>query len=170
MGIYGKFFHEITVRAIQLDRIGQMGVSANEYYNGFSFPKPKGFLEAKKELYPFHNSGRMIDCSLDIQIEASDPKNVNAVIGSMLLFKPWHYAVVFEGKIPDLSQFLVAEPAPDLFQYVPHYFPLLDGRSPNPSSTDISLYLERVRSGHPDGFSWQGTECANFSYIEFSEK
>jgi len=162
---YNTFFSGIVIRAIQLERVGSMGVAKNNQFNTRSVYPPD--MEAAREyVRDLYQSGREFGCDAEIRMPPVDPREFDPTVATLLDYRPFRYVVVFHGAPPDISMFLDPNTNAQLLEQLPYY--------EDPSEIENWAYMksdfDQISRRFSDRLRWRAVECRDFSYIEFWER
>lgn len=167
---YAEFFGGVVTRSIQVDRLGEMGLSDT---HGAAFQHsvyPQDWLDAFEGLSRKQLTRRDLDCSLGFPLSELDLTINDPVISVLILDRPLLYVVFFYGDVPSIESTFGSDLSQNL-NAVPYYRP--------PKRGDLRLdsrhsSLEGARAivfqAHRRGITWSSNRCQGYSYIVFEEK
>lgn len=165
---YARVFPGIVDRAIQLERIGEIGIPEVNWYI-VDAPFPTERRETMHALAALRDAKGEIDCSLDISVSDLDVRKYSPSMGVMLSYRPLRYLVVFNGAPPDIEAFLSSRDIDSLLGPVENFS--TDPSAPGflSDGLDLRTSYNIAAAGDRNSLHWESDECGKFSYIVFSK-
>ena len=151
-------FEGIGNRAIQLDRLGELGVP---YLNVVRTKVPKQIYE----------NWQGIHCSLDIDAPPFDPRQENSVVALIKNGPPRRAYLIYQGSPPKFDDFFIETKAISLLGPQKYFEPPPPGLAASVAEKythDLSGQYKSAMSGRR--YTWESTICANFTFTLFTEQ
>ncbi|WP_300443202.1 hypothetical protein [uncultured Mameliella sp.] len=166
-----RFFPNIVMRAIRMERLGVMGlpdgrIARAGVYSGY----PWQWIAAR-EKFSKVSSGRVdVDCSFEVALPELDLTRHDPSIGFLLSYRPFRYVVFFEGKVPDIAS-IFGEGLDKNLSAVPYFRnDVRGGNRIDPKHYALDPYRKVLYGAYKSGFVWSGVECPGYSFVIFEEK
>ena len=174
MSAYSAFFTGIVRRAIQIDRVGKMGIPQISPHYRQDYPEDIvtaiSFLRGSDQVYSdsYFLSGKSVDCNLPISLKEVEITRFDPTVSILLSYDPMHYVVFFYGPIPDIAQFLENGSNPALLGPITHFSKIEENEIiGNDVGFELGTSFEIVRSALGEEITYSAHACDNYSYIEF---
>lgn len=151
MALRSEFWHVLGDRAIQLDRIGEVG-------------RPRFF---QSRVYISPEAWQKIDslnCSSKIEVERTSLLEYGSVSVGIKHNDPWVVYLFYFGPAPNFSAVISARGAREYFG--PQA--LLDAKGSNDSNKDYRRKFDQYIAGR--NFSWHSVECEFFTFTVIKEQ
>lgn len=151
-------FQGIGNRAIQLDRLGELGVPYSNVVR----------TRVSKQIF---ENWQGINCSMDIYAPPFDPRQENSVVVLTKNGPPLLVYIIYEGPPPKFDDFFIESKAISLLGPQKYFEPPPPGVAPKfvgKYTQDLSLQYKSAL--YERRYTWESTICANFTFTLFTEQ